>query len=247
MSTPTQPSPPPKPVSEVWRPDLVRLPELTPARMRLRRSMRGLMRFILRLCMKVETRGLENFPRRGPALVVTNHLGDADTPLLLSTLPVDMEAMGKIELYQFPVLGKIMEAYGVIWLHRGQPDRRALRAALEAFAEGRMVIIAPEGRYSLISGLEEGTGGAAFLGRKGQVPIVPIALTGTNNAHVYSHLRKLHRAPVTITIGEPFMLGADDSGPRTLKEDTRRIMETLARMLPPEYRGVYAGSIKARP
>jgi len=216
----------------------VRLPELTPARLRFRRVMRGLMRTILRLCMRVEVRGRENFPASGPALVITNHLGDADTPLLLSTLPADLDALGKIELYDFPVLGKLMEAYGVIWLHRGQPDRRALRAALEAFEAGRMVIIAPEGRYSLIQGLEEGTGGAAFLARRGGVPVVPVALTGTGNAHVYAHVKRLRRAPVTITIGEPFRLGGE-AAPQSLKADTRRIMETLARLLPEEYRGVY--------
>jgi 1-acyl-sn-glycerol-3-phosphate acyltransferase len=224
----------------------VRLPALTLGRRLLRGFLHGLARLILFLCLKVEIRGVENFPRHGPALVVTNHLGDADTPLLLSSLPVFMEAMGKIELYDFPVLGKLMEAYGVIWLHRGLPDRRALRAALEGFSEGRMIIIAPEGRYSLIQGLEEGTDGAAFLARKGNVPIVPVALTGTGNGQVYNHLRRLRRAPVTLTVGVPFRLAGENNGGLegrgSLKEDTRHIMESLARLLPPEYRGVYSGS-----
>ncbi len=243
MSIPDRPSPPPKPISEVWRPELVRLPELTPARRRLRGFMCLLMRSILRLAMRVQVRGLENFPLRGPALVVTNHLGDGDTPLILSMLPADLEAMAKIELYDFPVLGRLMEAYGVIWLHRGQPDRRALRAALQAFEAGRMVIIAPEGRYSLTGGMEAGTGGAAFLARKGGVPVVPVALTGTDNASIYHHLVRLRRAPVTLTIGAPFRFEGRDPGAETQRrEDTRRIMESLARLLPPEYRGVYAGT-----
>ncbi len=243
MSIPEQPSPPPKPVSEVWRPELVRLPELTPARRRLRGFLRWLMRGILRLCMRVQVHGLENFPRGGPALVVTNHLGDGDTPLLLALLPSDLDALAKIELYDFPLLGRLMEAYGVIWLHRGQPDRRALRAALQAFEAGRMVIIAPEGRYSLIGGMEAGTGGAAFLARKGGVPVVPIALTGTDNASVYRHLRRLQKAPVTLTIGAPYRFEEEDSRAESQRqEDTRRIMESLARLLPPEYRGVYSAS-----
>ena len=240
---PGLPSSPPKPVTDLWQPDLVRLPELKAARRGFRWFARGLMKALLALLLRVELRGLENFPRHGPAVVVINHLGDADAALLLGLLPVDLEALGKLELRQFPVLGKLMDMYGIIWVHRGQPDRRAIRAALDGFAEGRVLVIAPEGRYSLIHGLEQGTGGAAFLARKADVPIVPVALTGTENPRVYGNMRRLRRTQASLTVGVPFRLngprGSSKDGWR-LAEDTRRIMETLAAMLPPEYRGVYA-------
>jgi 1-acyl-sn-glycerol-3-phosphate acyltransferase len=75
-------------------------------------------------------------------------------------------------------VGPIFRAYGTIWVHRGQPDRRAIRAALDALAEGRMVALAPEGRQSLIGGLEDGNAGAAFLALKSGAPIVPIGWPG---------------------------------------------------------------------
>jgi 1-acyl-sn-glycerol-3-phosphate acyltransferase len=67
--------------------------------------------------------GWITFPARVPALLVVNHLGDADGPLLVSALPASPDALGKIELYDFPVLGKLLDWYGMIWLHRGKPDR----------------------------------------------------------------------------------------------------------------------------
>ena len=115
--------------------------------------------------------------------MVINHLGDADAPLLVSSVPVMLDALGKVELYDLPILGKMMDWYGVIWLHRGRADRRAMRAALDALAEGRILVIAPEGRYSLIGGLEEGEHGAAFLAYKADVPIVPVVVTGTRRRH----------------------------------------------------------------
>lgn len=233
------PSSPPKPVAEVWRPELVRLPRLTPARRIFRALARGLLKLIKGVCLRADVRGLENFPVRGPALVVINHRGDADTPLVVASLPVEIDALGKIELYDFPVLGKLMDWYGLIWLHRGLPDRRALRAALDGLAEGRVLVIAPEGRYSLVDGLEAGGEGAAFLARKAGVPIVPVALTGTDNAHVYASLRRLRRARVTLKVGIPFFLEEQAEGPGQLKADTRRIMLALAGLLPPELRGVY--------
>ena len=241
-------SPPPKPVTELWRPDLVRLPELTPGRLRLRSFMRALIKAVVRICLVTEIRGLENFPAHGPALIVTNHLGDADAVLMAAVLPPGLEALGKIELYYLPVLGKIMDMYGIIWLHRGQPDRRALRAALQGLAEGRMVSIAPEGRESLVRGLEHGMNGAAFLARKAGVPVVPVVLTGTENAQIYGCLRRLQPVHVSLTVGQSFLLSDQPGGhnmPRSLEADTHCIMESLAALLPPEYRGVYSGRLRS--
>jgi 1-acyl-sn-glycerol-3-phosphate acyltransferase len=218
---------------------LTRLPRLHWARRCYRAFWRGLFKLLIRLLTKSTVEGLENFPRQGPALVVINHLGDTDTPLLLSALPASIDALGKVELYDFPVLGKLMEWYGTIWLHRGQPDRRAIKAALEGLAEGRFILIAPEGRMSLVGGLEEGQYGAAYLATKADVPVVPVTLTGTENAHVYGCLKRLQRAPITLKVGKPFRLSVQAGRRETLREGTRQIMEALANLLPEDYRGSY--------
>ncbi len=242
---PTQPSSPPKPITEIWRPDLTRLPRLGCPRRLLRGFARLLARTLIGLCTRATIRGRAHFPSTGPALVVINHLGDADIPLLLAALPADLDSLAKIELYQLPILGKLIDWYGVIWLHRGRPDRRALRSALDGLTEGRVLLIAPEGRYTLVQGLEEGSEGAAFLALKTNAPVVPVALTGTENQSVYAYLRRLRRAPVTLTVGEPFHLKAAPAGPDRMQAGTRQIMESLARLLPEEYRGVYNASTES--
>jgi 1-acyl-sn-glycerol-3-phosphate acyltransferase len=234
-------SPPPKPITELWRPELVALPRLTFGRRVFRTFLRGLSKLAVFLLLRADVRGLENFPKRGPALIVFNHLGDTDAVLMLAALPLNSpaEGIGKIELYDHWFVGPIFRAYGIIWVHRGQPDRRAIRAALDALAEGRLVALAPEGRQSLIGGLEEGNEGAAFLALKSGAPIVPIAMTGTDNKNVYDHLRKWKRAPVTLEVGKPFYLQERETRQKTIQEGTRQIMETLASLLPESYRGTY--------
>jgi len=236
---PTRPSPPPKPVSEVWRPELTRLPRLHWARRLFRGFSRWLCRTTITVCTKHTVEGLENFPRKGPALVVINHLGDADAPLLVGSVPASLDAMGKIELYDHPTVGKPMDWYGIIWLHRGRADKRAIRAALDGLAEGRLIVIAPEGRYSLTGELEEGGQGAAFLAYKADVPIVPVVVIGTENENVYGHLKQWRRAPVTFRVGKAFRLSQQANRREMMREGTRQIMESLANLLPESYRGAY--------
>lgn len=237
----TQPSSQPKPVTDWWRPDLVSLPELTLPRRLFRSFGRGLAKLLTFLFMKPDLRGMENFPKRGPALIVINHLGDADVILLAASIHTTIDGMGKIELSAHWLVGPLFRAYGVIWVHRGKADRKAVRAVLDGLSQGRMIALAPEGRQSLSRGLEEGTGGAAFLAMKSGAPIVPVAMTGTENGNVYGHMRRLRRAPVTLTVGKPFQLEEYEDRQATLHEGTERIMGSLAELLPQEYQGEYGG------
>lgn len=236
-----QPSSPPKPITDRWRPDLVALPKLTFGRRIFRMFARVVTRLLTLTLLRARVSGLDNFPRHGPAIIAFNHLGDTDAVLMMATLPFKspVEGIGKIELNEHWLVGPVFRAYGIIWVHRGQPDRRALRAALDGLAEGRMVCLAPEGRQSVIGGLEEGNAGAAFLALKSGAPIVPVALTGTQNSHVYGHLKQWRRAPVTLTVGKPFSLPIEADRQKTLQAGTRLIMETLAALLPESYRGNY--------
>jgi 1-acyl-sn-glycerol-3-phosphate acyltransferase len=234
----------PKPQSELGRPELTRLPRLTPGRKLARRLLRGLARLAVWLCTRSQVSGLENVPRTGPALVVVNHLGDADLIVGLALSPIFFEVVSKVELYELPVVGTLMKAYGVIWIHRGQPDRRALHAVLDGLQEGRVIAIAPEGRESLSGALEQGTHGAAFLALKANVPVSPVTFTGTENECLYGNLRRLRRSPVRMTIGPPFKLEPQADHRQALAAGTRQIMLALARQLPPEYRGAYRDEVE---
>jgi 1-acyl-sn-glycerol-3-phosphate acyltransferase len=234
---------PPKPRSQEYRPDLTGLPELT----FWRRLARTFLYWIARLLLKIFTRatvtGLDKFPRQGPVLITVNHLGDLDALACLAYFPRRVDYLSKAELYDFPILGWVQRIYGTIWVHRGQPDRRALRAALNGLAEGRCMSLAPEGRESASGSLEPGTGGAAFLALKAQVPVLPVTFTGTQNKRIYANLKRLRRSEISMTIGLPYRIEADPDRKLAIQNATDEIMLRLAAQLPPEYQGVYRGLI----
>jgi 1-acyl-sn-glycerol-3-phosphate acyltransferase len=207
--------------------------------------MRRLLRLVARLLVWLFTRthasGLENLPSKDGALVVSNHLGDADLVLGIAVSPRPTEVLAKAELYDHPLAGPLLRAYGAIWVHRGRPDRRALRTAIQGLTQGRLIAIAPEGRESVIGGLEEGTHGAAYLALKAGVPVVPVTVTGTENDRIYPNMKRLKRTPVTITIGPPVQLQPAKNWRAAIDQGTERIMQLLADQLPPEYQGVYRG------
>ncbi len=230
---------PPKPRSEVINPGITRLSKLTWGRRLLRILLHWVSKFLVFIWTRSERIGLENIPQKGPALFVANHLGDADFILGLAHAPLIVEPLTKIELYDIPVLGRLLDAYGVIWVHRGQPDRRALRAVMEAMQQKRMVAIAPEGRESLTGALEEGTDGAAYLALKTGVPIIPVTFTGTENKRVFQNMKRLKRTEMSLTIGKPFYLENLPELRASIKVGTEKIMRKLAQQLPTEYRGFY--------
>jgi 1-acyl-sn-glycerol-3-phosphate acyltransferase len=233
-----------KPTSEIFRPELVRLPPLTWWQNAKRSLLKTIAWLLVRMLMKVTVIGRQYFPTEGPMLMVSNHLGDADGIVGLAVAKVPFDVMAKIELYDIPVFGRILEWYGAIWVHRGRPDRRALRAIFDGLAQDRMVAIAPEGRESLTGGLEEGTDGASYVALKADVPILPVVFTGTENRRVYRNLKRLQRTQVTVKAGPPFRLTKTGDRRTDIRQGTQTIMKTLAWLLPPEYQGVYRNAIK---
>ncbi|HUF38060.1 MAG TPA: lysophospholipid acyltransferase family protein [Anaerolineales bacterium] len=236
---PTSTAAPSKPRADSLRPELTRLPELTPRRLANRARIARICAALIRNLTRATFSGISNFPAAGPGIIALNHLGDADVAMIATALPVQPEALAKVELYDFPFVGWLVNTYGVIWVHRGTADRRALRAALDGLADGRFIAIAPEGRQSITGSLEEGTGGAAYLALKADVPVIPLALTGTQDSNVYGNWRRFRKPALTLTIGEPFRLEEVGSPSETLHAGADAIMRRIAALLPESYRGVY--------
>ena len=231
----------PKPRSEGVNSNITCLPNLVWWRKIARWLFKILSKILVSLCLRLDKYGLENFPDQGPALIVGNHLGDADLIVGFANSPAEnVEVIAKSELSEIPILGKLLDIYGVIWIHRGQPDRKALRSVLVGLNEGRIIAIAPEGRESLTGSMEEGTNGAAYIALKADVPIIPVTLTGTENSQVYSNLKRFRKTDTSITVGEQFRLQKISNQRESVKTGTDTIMRILANQLPLSYRGEYS-------
>ncbi len=204
------------------------------------RLAKPLFTLFLKALTRWEVEGRENLPPGGPLLVVFNHLGHLDLPLLVATLPWRITGLAVAGLREVPVTGFFLRLGGAIWVNRGHYDREALRKALAILGRGDVLVIAPEGRISVTGALERGKTGPVFLAQRANVPILPIGITGTEGAP--RKLKRFQRPHLRVIIGPVFRLLERPPGqPRKeqLRANSDLIMRRLAELLPEKYRGVY--------
>src|SRR6187455_777663 len=157
------------------------------------KTFRAIVRFIMGLITDIEIIGIEKIPA-GNALAASNHLGRLDTAALLCVVDREDIIMAVAEKYKnHPLYGAIGRAVNGIWLNRFEANYSALRQILARMEQGGVLAIAPEGTRSKTEALQEGKMGVAFLASKSGYPILPVALTGTEDRRVVENLKHFRR------------------------------------------------------
>lgn len=204
---------------------------------------RVLARIIIFLRTRRRVNGIENVPKQGAVLIVSNHLSYADQFLLSASLNRKVVFMAKEELFRSWVIRYLARAFGAFPVRRGGiMVREAIQQANQILDNGQALIMFPEGTRSSNAQLQPAYPGSAMIALHNRVPILPIGITGLEHATKGLVWGLLHRPKVTINIGRPFYLPpvSDKLTKAELGELADYIMEHIAELLPPEYRGHYA-------
>jgi 1-acyl-sn-glycerol-3-phosphate acyltransferase len=213
-----------------------------------------ILRFLIRLFLKVTVVDESHVPKTGAGIVFYNHIHWLDPVIICARLHRYAVPLTKIEASRWPLVGWLLKGYHVIFITRGVVDRAALKATWELLADGDISVISPEGTRSPDARLQTAKEGLAFVAR--QAPdcwLIPVAVTGTPNFKWGFPF--VNRTPVRILYGRPFRYrwprGADGevavpegrAGRETLREMTDEAMAQLAALLPPDMQGAYAEHI----
>ena len=196
---------------------------------------------LLKLLTRWQIRGGENIPTRGPLLIVANHLSLADPPLLGVSLSRKVFFMAKQELFRFRLAGYFIGSLGAFPVHRGRMDRQAIRQAHQVLVDNSALVMFPEGTRSENSQLRSAFPGPALIAVHSGAPILPVGITGTERFKGVDWL--LHRPRVIVNVGRPFYPSVVGRRPTKaeLTQLTSLIMDHIAGLLPPKYRGCYGG------
>ena len=165
-----------------------------------------------------------------PCLFVSNHKSNAD-PFLLSLLPWDMKFLSKESIFRIPLLGWQMRAAGHIPISRG--DRESARGAIWEMRQRLLaktsVLLFPEGTRSEDGSLAPFREGGFRLAIELGVPIVPLAVRGTEKA-LPKHSLTLHPTSATVTVLPPIETAglAPDDAPAVAERARAAIAAELA-------------------
>jgi 1-acyl-sn-glycerol-3-phosphate acyltransferase len=187
---------------------------------------------ILKAFMVLHVDGLDNLPQYGACILAANHLTNLDVFPMQLALPRPLFFMGKAELFKSKSISWWIRQLGAFPVHRGASDQWALMHSRKVLAKGLVLAMFPEGTRSKGRGLSVAKTGAARLSIEKNVPILPLAISGSQDL-----FKKFpHRVHVHINICSALHPEPDDD-PLSL---TDQVMFTLARKLPVDLRGVYA-------
>lgn len=196
------------------------------------------MKALLLALVRWRVEGKKNVPRKGPLIVVSNHMTYVDPPLLGASVPRRIMFMAKEELFDFSLLGLVVRAYGAFPVRRSGVDRIALRRAFEVLKKGEVLGMFPEGRRSFSNKLLEAQPGTAFIASRSGAPIVPVGISGSEKVRGIGFI--LRRPSIVVRIGRPFTIPSNDADRpdrSILAQQADLITERIAELLPPSYRG----------
>lgn len=209
---------------------------------------------LLRVLFRFEIHGVHNVPKSGPAIMASNHMALLDSAFVPGAIPRHVAFLGKEQLFAGKSLGarfvrSFMRAMGQLEIDRsgGTASASSLGGGVDVLRAGKLLGIYPEGTRSPDGRLHRGRTGIARVLLDTPVPVVPIAVSGTEEIlpRGAKFLRLGKR--VIVTFGEPM----DFSRYAGLAEDrfvlraiTDEIMHEIRRLSGQEYVDVYASNAR---
>ncbi|HJW82968.1 MAG TPA: lysophospholipid acyltransferase family protein, partial [Anaerolineae bacterium] len=158
-----------------------------------------LLRIAFWVTMKLKLVDLDNLPKSGGCIVMINHVAFLDPVIVSGKFPRPVISMAKMEAYTDRLLGPLIRTFDAFPVNRGDVDRSALRMAFEVLDNGLPLLIAPEGTRSQTASLGEAHLGLAYIAAQAGVPVVPVAVSGSDQ---WKHnIKRLKRTPVRVRLG----------------------------------------------
>ena len=187
---------------------------------------RGLVELVCRVYWRVEIRDRDKLPRNGPYVIAPVHRSNVDTLLAGCLTRRRIRFMGKDSLWKYGWSGFLFGSLGGFPVHRGTPDREALRTCEEAVRGGEPVVLFPEGTRQSGPQLHPLFEGAAFVAARAGVPLVPVGIGGSEWA-MPKGSKRISPVKVVMVVGDPILPPVRAEGQRLPRRAVAEMTEQL--------------------
>jgi 1-acyl-sn-glycerol-3-phosphate acyltransferase len=164
------------------------------------RMARLLLTFPVLIASRYRAIDLDNVPERGGVILAPNHFSFMDHFLVAVLLRREIQFMAKSQLFRPPFLDFILTHGGAFPVQRGQRDDEAFISAHSILSRGGMVLMYAEGGRSRSGELGKPKPGLGRLAVESGVPVVPVAIHGSEG---FREFKRLRIPKVTVQFGEP--------------------------------------------
>ncbi len=211
-----------------------------PRRTLIRQSLRTLGRALMPFLARAQIEGRDNFPRKGPLIVVGNHTAAMEVVMMTIYPPYPIEFMGSIDIPHESFMALVIHAYGFIPVFRGNVTPSSMKTGLSVLKQDGVLGIFPEGGIWEPS-IRQAQSGVAWLSYHAQAPILPIGFGSMAGA-----LKKMfafERPSLKMNIGEliaPVQKPEGKSHKQHFQDEADRIMGAVWELIPEEDRRVEA-------
>lgn len=210
---------------------------------------------LLRLVYRPKATGLENLPKTGAAIIASNHLAVADSIFMPMASPRRIKFLAKREYFTAPgVKGWAKRMFfggtGNVPVDRssGSAAQAALDTGVRILREGDFLGIYPEGTRSPDGRLYKGKTGLARMALEAEVPVIPVAMVGTDQINRIGSARwRIKPGVIEVRFGTPldfsryYGMAGDRFVERSMADE---IMYSLMELSGQEYVDVYAAKAK---
>lgn len=204
-----------------------RLTELPHPRRAMLHGLRPSFRAAINAWWEMDVQGAELTPPAGPLIVVGNHIGFIDGPLMAIMGPRPVHALTKAEMFSGP-MGAFLTGAGQIPLQRDHADPVAIRTALQVLRQDGAVGVFPEGTRGA-GELRNLKGGAAYLALASGASVLPVIFLGTRLPGGRNSSLPPRGSRLSMTYGAPLHFGAQP-WPRR-RDDVAEAMDRIGQAL----------------
>jgi len=177
--------------------------------------------------------GLEHLPRRGPAIVVSNHTSYTDAIILGSAAPRPIHFIVLQRMYDLLLIRWFYWGMGTIPVRAEGQDSKGIKRAVRLLASGRILGVFPEGSRSPDGRISEPRLGAAMIAALSGAPVVPVHIDGARESLPVGG-RFPKPARIHVRFGPPlrFAGGGPGSNRESLNAFAREMVHAIRRLEP---------------